>query len=190
MKKINPKENIHKTPRIYVVWQQSTSTGDNEQFSLYQIWDNTNWYRGTFTNPNSKYTQITLSHKYKPKNLRFTNTKYELHTNQRESHKSNPKVAMHQERENQQTAKPKPSGNKPLSPFQIATHKYQRTKQKRASLSHTHTLDLPQQHSTYIGDLSWLAYPKPRRTRLLFHTQKENHSYSKKNSKSSSRQEF
>ena len=43
-----------------------------------------------------------------------------------------------------------------------------------------------QQHYAYIGDLSWLVYPKPRRTKLLFHTQKENHSYSKRNSKSSS----
>ena len=42
MKKINPKENRHKTPRIYVVWQLPTSVGDNEQISLYQIWDNTN----------------------------------------------------------------------------------------------------------------------------------------------------
>ena len=49
--------------------------------------------------------------------------------------------------------------------------------QERASFSHTHSLNLPQ-HSIYIGDLSRLAYPKPRRTRLLFYTQKENHSYS------------
>ena len=33
--------------------------------------------RGTLTNPNLKYIQITLSHKYKPKNQRFTNTNYE-----------------------------------------------------------------------------------------------------------------
>ena len=91
--------------------------GDDEQ-----IWDNTNWCRGTLTNPNPKYIQITLSHKYKLKNQRFTNTKYELCTNQREGHKSNPKVATHQEIANHQTTEPKPSGNKPLSLFQIATH--------------------------------------------------------------------
>ena len=59
------------------------------------------------------------------------------------AHKSNPKVATHQERENHQAAKPKPSGNKPLSLFQIATHKYRRTKKRESlflSLSHTHTL--------------------------------------------------
>ena len=33
---------------------------DDEQISLYQIWDNTNWYRGTLTNSNPKYTQIAL----------------------------------------------------------------------------------------------------------------------------------
>ena len=98
--------------------------GDNEKISLYQIWDNTNWCKGTLTNPNPKYIQITLSPKYQ----RFTNTKCEFCTNQRESHKSNPKVATHQERANHQTAKSKPSSNKPLSLFQIATHKYQITK--------------------------------------------------------------
>ena len=35
--------------------------GDHKQILLYQIWDNTNWYRGTLTNPYSKYIQITLS---------------------------------------------------------------------------------------------------------------------------------
>ena len=65
---------------------------------------------------------------------------------------------------------------------------------KREHFSHTHTLlflsNFLYQHYAYIGDLSRLIYPKPRRTRLLFHTQKENHSYSKRNSKSSSRQDF
>ena len=52
--------------------------GDDEQVSLYQIWDNTNWYRGTLTNSNPKYTQIALFlTNTKPKNQRFTNTKYE-----------------------------------------------------------------------------------------------------------------
>ena len=56
-----------------------------------------------------------------------------MYTNQKESHKLNPKVAIHQERANSQTAEPKPSGNKPLSLFQIATHKYQKNqKQERA----------------------------------------------------------
>ena len=42
---------------------------------------------------------------------------------------------------NHQTTKPKPSGNKLFSLFQIATHKYQITKQERDSFSHTtHTL--------------------------------------------------
>ena len=69
----------------------------------------------------------------------FTNTKYQLHTNQRESHKTNPKFAMHQEKANHQTIEPKPSGNKPLSLFQIATHKYQITKQRESLfLTHTH----------------------------------------------------
>ena len=119
------------------------STDDNEQIFMYQIWDNTNWCRDTLTNPNSKYTQITLSHKYKTKEpntnqktkgsqIPNMNTKYQLHTNQRESHKANPKVATHQERANHQTAEPKPSGNKPFSLFQIATHKYQRTKPRES----------------------------------------------------------
>ena len=72
-----------------------------------------------------------------------------------ESHKSNPKVATHQEIANHQTTKPKPSGNKSLSLFQIATHKYQRTKQEKISFSHAYKLNLLQ-HSTYIGDSSWL----------------------------------
>ena len=93
--------------------------------------------------PNSSLLQIqNQKFKYEPKNQRFTNTKYELHTNQRESHKSNLKVSMHQERTNHQTTEPKPSSNKPLSLFQIATHKYQITK-KRASFSHIHSLNLP-----------------------------------------------
>ena len=61
-------------------------------------------------------------HKYQ---IRISNTKYQLRINQRESHKTNPKVAMHQERTNHQTAEPKPSGNKPLLVFQIVTHIYQ-----------------------------------------------------------------
>ena len=124
--------------------------------------------------PNNSLSQIQNQRtKYESKNQRFTNTKYELRTNQRESHKSNPKVAMHQERANHQTAKPKPSGNKLLSLFQIATRKYQRTKQ-RESLFLTHTFssllsNFSQQHYAYIGDLSRLVYPNPRKTRLLFH---------------------
>ena len=81
--------------------------GDDEQVSLYQIWDSTNWYRGTLTNPNPKYIQIALSHKYKTKEpkvhkyqIRIPNIKCELRTNQRESHKANPKVATYQERVN------------------------------------------------------------------------------------------
>ena len=61
------------------------------------MWGNTNWCKCTLINPNLKYIQMALFHKYKPKNQRFTNTKYELRTNQRESYKSNPKVATHQE---------------------------------------------------------------------------------------------
>ena len=74
-------------------------------------------------------------------------------TNQRESHKSNPKVATHKERANNQTAEPKPSSNKPLSLFQIAIHKYHRTKQQKASFSNTHkTLNLPQ-YTLFILDI-------------------------------------
>ena len=92
-------------------------------------------------------TQISnssLSHKYKVKKpkihkhqIRIPNTKCKLRTNQRKSHKSNPKFATQKERANHQTVKPKPSENKPLSLFQIATHKYQRTKQEKAFFPHT-----------------------------------------------------
>ena len=66
---------------------------------------------------------------------------------------------------------------------------------KRKPFSHTlssFTLSLIFRSSTM---LIWrlesaASISKPRRTRLLFHTQKENHSYSKRNSKSSSRQDF
>ena len=71
--------------------------------------------------------------------MRIPNTKCELHTTQRESHKLNPKVATNQERTNHQTAEPKLSGNKPLSLFQITTHKYQIIK-RRESLFFSHTL--------------------------------------------------
>ena len=88
--------------------------------------------------------QLSLTNaNQRTKGSQIPNTKCEFHTNKRESHKAHPKVAMHQESANHQTAKP--SSNKPLSLFQITTHKYQRTKQKRASFSHTHTpLNLPQ----------------------------------------------
>ena len=76
------------------------SMDDDKQISLYQIWDNTNWCRDTLTNSNPKYIQIALFHKYKPKNQKFTNIKYELRTNQREGHKSNPIVATHQDKAN------------------------------------------------------------------------------------------
>ena len=90
--------------------------------------------------PNSFLSQ-TQNQRTKGSQITNTNTKYkyELRTNQRESHKSNPKVATHQERANHQTAEPKPSGNNPLSLFQIATHKYQITK-RRESLFLIHTL--------------------------------------------------
>ena len=107
------------------------------KFGIIQI-----WCKGTLTNPNLKYTQIALSHKYKTKVSQIPNTKSKLCTNQWESHKSNSKVATHQERTNHQTAKPKPSGNKPLSLFQIATHKYQRTKQEKHYLFATIALCL------------------------------------------------
>ena len=98
----------------------------------------------------SNTPKIALSYKYKPKNqiqtqktrgsqILNTYTKYQLRTNQKESHKANPKVATHQERANHQTAEPKPSGNKPLSLFQIATHKYQITKRREnLFLTHSH----------------------------------------------------
>ena len=106
--------------------------------------------RGILTNPNPIYTQIALSHKYKTKEprvhkcqIQIPNIKCELRTNQRESHKSNPKVATHQERANLQTAEPKSSGNIPLSLFQIATHKYQITNPRdQASLSLSLSLSL------------------------------------------------
>ena len=64
----------------------------------------------------------------------------------------NPKVATHKERANHQIAEPKPSSNKPLSLFQIATHKYQRTKQKKASFSsHTQNSKFAITHTVYIG---------------------------------------
>ena len=68
-----------------------------------------------------------------------------------------------------------------ISLFQIATHKYEIIK-PRKSLFFSHLrilLNLPQQHYAYIGNLSQLADPKPRWIRLLFYTQKENHSNSK-----------
>lgn len=40
---------------------------NDEQLSLYQIWDNTNWCRGTLTNSNHKYTQIAIFYKYNTK---------------------------------------------------------------------------------------------------------------------------
>ena len=119
--------------------------GDDEQISLQQIWDNTNWCRATLTNPNPKYTQITLSHKYKPKNQRFTNTKYEYQISNvncaqtKERATKQIQKLQRTKRVNHQTAEPKPSRNKPLSLFQIATHKYQITKQ-RESLYFSHTL--------------------------------------------------
>jgi len=95
--------------------------------------------RGILTIPNPKYTQIAISYKFKTKEpkvhkfqMRIPNTKCELHTNQKESHKSNPKVTAHQERANLQTAEPKSSGNKPPSLFQIAIHKYQITKPRES----------------------------------------------------------
>ena len=85
-------------------------------------------------------------------------------------HKSNPKVATHQEKGNQQTTKPKPSGNKSLSLFQIATHKYQGTKQEKISFSHTYKLNLLQQHSTYIGDSSRLRVKILQAIEFAIHT--------------------
>ena len=65
-------------------------------------------------------------------NQRFTNTKYLMriaHKPKRES-QAIPKVATYQERANHQTTEP--SNNKPLSLFQIATHKYQITKPRES----------------------------------------------------------
>ena len=79
--------------------------------------------------------------------LTLTNTKPKVHKCQipnancaqtKESHKAIPKVATYQERANHQTAEP--SNNKPLSLFQIATHKYQITKPRESLFSSTHTL--------------------------------------------------
>ena len=73
-------------------------------------------------------------------NQRFTNTKYLMriaHKPKRES-QAIPKVATYQERANHQTTEP--SNNKPLSLFQIATHKYQITKPRESLFSSTHTL--------------------------------------------------
>ena len=87
-----------------------------------------------------------------------------------ERHKSNPKVATRQEIANHQTTKPKPSGNKSLSLFQIATHKYQRTKQEKISFSHTWKLNLLQQHSSYIRDSSRLRVKIFQAIEFAIHT--------------------
>ena len=93
--------------------------------------------------PNSSLSQIQNQRtKYKPRNQRFTNTKYKLHTNQRESQSKF--KSCNASRESKSTNhKTKPSGNKPLSLFQIAIHIYQITKQRESLfLTHTHTLSL------------------------------------------------
>ena len=201
MKNINTKENRHKTPRIYVVQQQPTSTSDDEQISLYQILDNTNWCRGTLTNHNPKYTQIILSHKYKTKETKVH--KYQIPnancTQIKERAINQIQKLQHTKRE--QITKPQNQNQNKVATNLSHYSKLQPTNIKEPneervffSLSHTYSLlflsNFSQQHYAYIGDLNRLIYPNPRKTRLLFHTQKENHSYSKQNSKSSGRQDF
>ena len=117
-----------------------TNKFHNNKFGIIQIGVEALSQTQILIHPNNSLSQI--------QNQRFTNTKYEyqipntkyeLCTNQRKSHKSNPKVAIHQERVNHQTVEPKPSSNKPLSLFQIATQKNQITK-TRESIFLTHTL--------------------------------------------------
>ena len=141
-KKINPNKNRNKIPRI--TWfsnnlysRATTNKFHYNKFGIIQI--------GVKAISQTQISNSSLSHKYKIKKpkvhkhqIRIPNTKCELCTNQRESHKSNPKVATQKERANHQTVKPKPRGNKPLSLFQIATHKYQITK-PRESLFFSHT---------------------------------------------------
>ena len=108
-------------------------------------------------------------HRYR---IRIPNTKYELHKNQRESYKTNSKVAIHQERANHQTAKPKLSGNKTSLTIPNCNPQISNNQTKREPFSHTHTHTLFsfslifRSNTVYIGDLSRLEYPKPR-TRLL-----------------------
>ena len=145
MKKINPKENRHKTPRI--TWlgnslhpRATTNKFHYNKFGIIQIGVKALSQTQIPNTPKQLFLTNT-----KTKNQRFKipnmNIKYELYTNQRratnQSHKSNPKVATHQKRANHQTVEPKPSSNKPLSLFQVATHKYQITKQERVFFTHT-----------------------------------------------------
>ena len=91
--------------------------------------------------PNSSLSQIQNQRtKYEPKNLRFTNTKKEFCTNQRESHKSNPKIATNQERVDHQTAKPKPSRHKISLTIPNCNSQISKNQNMREPLFLTHTL--------------------------------------------------
>ena len=92
---------------------------------------------------NLKYTQRALSHKYKTKEPKIH--KYQIriaHKPKREQQIKSKSCNAPKENKSP-NRRTKPSGNKPLLLFQIAIHKYQRTKQNRASFSHIHSLNLP-----------------------------------------------
>ena len=141
-KKINPKENRHKTPRC--TWFDNslyprgmTNKFHYNKFGIIQI--GVEALSQTQIPNNSLKNTKSKNQRTRGSQIPNTNFKYQLRTNQIESHKSYPKVATHQERANHQTAKSKPSGNKLLSLFQIATHKYQITKWRESDFL-THTL--------------------------------------------------
>ena len=146
--KINPKENRHKTPRF--TWfgnslhpRVTTNKFHYNKFGIIQIGVEALSQTQIPIHPNSSLSQIQNQRtKYKPRNQRFINTKYKLHTNQRESQSKF--KSCNASRESKSTNhKTKPSSNKPLSLFQIAIHIYQITKQRESIfLTHTHTLSL------------------------------------------------
>ena len=108
--------------------------------------------------PNSSLLQIqNQKFKYEPKNQRFTNTKYEYQIRIAHKPKREPQIkskSFNAPRENKSpNHRTKTKRHKPLSLFQIAIHKYHRTKQQKASFSNTHkTLNLPQ-YTLFILDI-------------------------------------
>ena len=94
--------------------------------------------------PNSSLLQIqNQKFKYEPKNQRFTNTKYEYQIRIAHKPKRKPQIkskSFNAPRENKSpNHRTKTKRHKPLSLFQIASHKYQITK-RRGRLFLTHTL--------------------------------------------------
>ena len=151
---MNPKENRHKTPRI--TWFNNSlyplvtmNKFHYNKFGIIQI--------GVESLSQNQIPNTTkqLSHKYKSK--RTTNQIQNLQQTKR---------AEITKPQNQNQALTNLSH---YSKLQITNIK---EPNKRERLFLTHTLNLPKQHYAYIGDLSWLAYPKPRRTRLLFQAQR------------------